>query len=196
MARCRAVRIDLGTGDGRAVLAAAAADPDLLVIGIDAHAAGMAESSRKAARARQGLPNAVFVAAAAEKPPPELDGVADELTVLFPWGSLLRGLLTADPAVLDGVARLMKSGAALDILLSVVERDGLPGLPAISGPETLSALADSYAAHGLSVTAIRPVTPDEVAAVGSSWGKRLGAGTRRPVWRITARHTGVQEPTG
>nr|WP_280275324.1 hypothetical protein [Nocardia wallacei] len=190
------MRIDMGTGDGRAVLAAAAADPDLLVIGIDAHAAGMAESSRRAARSRQGLPNAVFVAAAVENPPPELDGVADEVTVLFPWGSLLRGLLTADPAVLDGVARLMKPDAALDILLSVVERDGLAGLPAISGPDALSALADSYARHDLSVTDIHPATPDEVTAFGSSWGKRLGAGARRPAWRITARRTGARERAG
>ena len=41
--------IDLGTGDGRFVLAAAAARPDTLVIGLDASAAGMAESSRRAA---------------------------------------------------------------------------------------------------------------------------------------------------
>jgi 16S rRNA (adenine(1408)-N(1))-methyltransferase len=43
------VAIDLGTGDGRHVLALAAARPDTLVIGVDANAAGMAESSRRAA---------------------------------------------------------------------------------------------------------------------------------------------------
>jgi len=62
------VAIDLGTGDGRFVLAAAAARPETLVIGLDASAAGMAESSRRAAR-RNALPNAVFAVAAAEHPP-------------------------------------------------------------------------------------------------------------------------------
>jgi 16S rRNA (adenine(1408)-N(1))-methyltransferase len=62
------VAIDLGTGDGRHVLAAAAADPDTLVVGVDAVAAAMAVASRKAAR-RGALPNALFAAAAAEHPP-------------------------------------------------------------------------------------------------------------------------------
>ena len=59
--------VDLGTGDGRSVLAAAAARPDTLVVGVDANAAGMAAASRRALKRR--LPNAVFVVAAAEHPP-------------------------------------------------------------------------------------------------------------------------------
>jgi len=39
-----------------------------LVVGLDADAAGMAESSRRAAR-RNALPNALFAVAAAEHPP-------------------------------------------------------------------------------------------------------------------------------
>lgn len=60
--------VDLGTGDGRHVLAAASASPDALVVGVDANAAGMAAASRRAAR-RGALPNALFAAAAAEHPP-------------------------------------------------------------------------------------------------------------------------------
>jgi 16S rRNA (adenine(1408)-N(1))-methyltransferase len=60
--------VDLGTGDGRGVLAAAAEHPDTLVVGIDANAAAMATASRKAAR-RDALPNALFVVAAAQHPP-------------------------------------------------------------------------------------------------------------------------------
>ena len=50
------------------MLAAAAAEPATLVIGVDANAAGMAESSRRAARGG-ALPNALFAVAAAEHPP-------------------------------------------------------------------------------------------------------------------------------
>jgi 16S rRNA (adenine(1408)-N(1))-methyltransferase len=50
------------------VLAAAAVRPDALVVGVDANAAAMAESSRRAAR-RGALPNALFAVAAAEHPP-------------------------------------------------------------------------------------------------------------------------------
>jgi methylase of polypeptide subunit release factors len=44
------VTVDLGCGDGRAVLAAAAGRPDRLVVGVDASAAAMAEASRRADR--------------------------------------------------------------------------------------------------------------------------------------------------
>ncbi|MBF6176659.1 hypothetical protein IU476_34855 [Nocardia blacklockiae] len=186
----------MGTGDGRAVLAAAAADPRRLVIGVDANAAGMAESSRRAAQPRRGAANALFVAAAVEHPPVELSGVADEVTVYFPWGSLLRGLLTADPAVLTGLTSLMKPQASLEILLSVTEHDALPGIPALDEPHTLAALAVPFAAHGLRLTAIRPAAATEVASAGSSWGKRLGAGTKRPVWHLAARYMRTGERAG
>jgi 16S rRNA (adenine(1408)-N(1))-methyltransferase len=62
------VTIDLGTGDGRRVLRAAAAQPETLTIGVDANAAGMADASRRAAR-RGALPNTLFAVAAAEHPP-------------------------------------------------------------------------------------------------------------------------------
>lgn len=60
--------LDLGTGDGRHVLALARARTDTLVIGVDANAAGMLEASRRAAR-RGALRNALFAVAAAEHPP-------------------------------------------------------------------------------------------------------------------------------
>jgi 16S rRNA (adenine(1408)-N(1))-methyltransferase len=68
------------------VLAEAAADPHRLVIGVDANAAGMVEAARRAAgrASRGGLPNALFVVAAVEALPPELDGVADLVTAHFP----------------------------------------------------------------------------------------------------------------
>jgi 16S rRNA (adenine(1408)-N(1))-methyltransferase len=86
IARYAGVTVDLGTGNGRYVLATAAAQPDRLVIGVDANAAAMAEAARRAAANpdRGGLPNAVFLTAAVEAMPAELYGVADLVTAHFP----------------------------------------------------------------------------------------------------------------
>ncbi len=104
--------VDLGTGDGRWVLAAAAADPNALVIGVDANADAMAEASRRAAgpARRGGVSNALFVVASAEALPPELDGVADLVTIHLPWGSLLRGALALDEAVASRDRRPRRTG--------------------------------------------------------------------------------------
>jgi 16S rRNA (adenine(1408)-N(1))-methyltransferase len=170
------------------VLATAAARPDLLVVGVDANAAAMAQASRRAAASprRGGLPNALFVVAAAEALPPELDGLAGAVTVHFPWGSLLRGLLRADPAVMAGLTRVMRPGAALKLLLSSTDRDRGAGVAPLGEP-AVRALAAVYAGWGLAVTEARPATADDVAAAHSTWGKRLGAGGQRPAWLLSAR---------
>jgi 16S rRNA (adenine(1408)-N(1))-methyltransferase len=169
------------------VLATAAAQPDRLVVGVDANAAGMMTASRRAAAkpSRGGLPNALFVVATTEALPAELDGVADLVTVHFPWGSLLRGLLGAEEAIMAGLTRVLRPGATLQLLLSSTVHDHSAGVPPIQAA-TLRALAEAYATWGLAVTEARPATVADVAAAHSSWGKRLGAGTRRPAWLLRA----------
>jgi len=170
------------------VLAAAAAQADRLVVGVDASAASMATASRRAAAkpSRGGLPNTLFVVAAVEALPRDLDGVADLVTVHFPWGSLLRGLLGADPATMTGLTLVMRPGATLSMLLSSTVRDRGVGVEPIQ-ERALRDLAGSYAAWGLAVTEARPATAADVAAAHSTWGKRLGAGVQRPAWLLRTR---------
>ena len=61
--------------------------------------------------------------AAVEALPAELEGVADLVTVHFPWGSLLRGLLGADPATMSSLTRVLRPGANLQLLVSSTVRD-------------------------------------------------------------------------
>jgi 16S rRNA (adenine(1408)-N(1))-methyltransferase len=180
--------VDLGTGDGRSVLGAASERPDRLIVGVDASAAGMAEASRRAAASprRGGRPNALFVVAAAEALPEELDGLVDLVTVNFPWGSLLRGVLGAESAVLASVARVLRPRGRMELLVSVTGHDRASGLCPLE-EEDLAGLAKVYAGSGLELRKVRPATQAEVAATRSTWGKRLGAGAKRPTWLITAR---------
>lgn len=176
--------IDVGTGDGRAVLATAAREPTTLVVGIDANAASMVEASRRTARpARKGgLENAMFVLAAAEAPPVELSALASRVTVLFPWGSLLRGCLGSDIGVAEGIAQLIAPGGTLELLLAPADRDGLSGLPT-EPAAIIDAAAKTFDSAGLRMVEARPATDAEVRASGSTWARRLlsNATTRRQV---------------
>jgi 16S rRNA (adenine(1408)-N(1))-methyltransferase len=170
------VTIDVGTGDGRAVLARAGLNPTSLVLGLDASAPAMAEASRRAARAagKGGLPNAAFVLAAAEAPPAELTGTAELVTVRFPWGSLLRGCVGAEPTVAAGVAGLVAPGGTLDLLLAPSARDGLDSLP-IEPEALIGVVAVTFADHGFALGLARRATDAEVMASHSSWARRLGS---------------------
>jgi 16S rRNA (adenine(1408)-N(1))-methyltransferase len=144
----------------------------------------MTDSSRRAARPEKkgGRLNALFVVASAERPPAELLGLADELTIAFPWGSLLRGALGIDGAAARGIASLLRPGGVATILLSVAERDALD-LPTLDG-ESAAEIEARWSAFGPCAEGFRAATPAEVAATRSTWARRLSAGRDRAVWRL------------
>ncbi len=181
------VVVDLGTGDGRAVLARAAAEPNSLVLGIDADAAAMATASRRAARRpeRGGRRNAWFVVAAAERLPPELLGVASLVTVTLPWGSLLAGVLGRDAEALRGLASIVAPGGRVQVVYSVERRDGLPF--ATIDATARDAIGDAWASVGFALEGLRPTTSDDIETLHSTWARRLRLGRERTAWRLAVR---------
>jgi 16S rRNA (adenine(1408)-N(1))-methyltransferase len=112
IASYRKIRMDLGTGDGRFVCCLAQQNRDEFFIGIDACRENLRENSQVR------LPNALYVIASAQSLPHELAGLANEITINFPWGSLLESLLTNDPALMDGLLAISRPCASLQIRLN------------------------------------------------------------------------------
>lgn len=186
------VVVDVATGSGRAVLRRARRQPDALVVGIDAVAENMRAASHRASRtpARGGVPNAVFVAAAADELPGPLAGRADEATVVLPWGSLLRSLLEADADTLGRLRGLLSSNGRLELLLSVAVVDTVPDSPPLDQARAED-LAARLALTGLSVDSVRLAEESDVDRYGSDWARRLGIPRRRQAWVLAFR-----EPAG
>lgn len=174
--------IDVGAGDGGYALYRAKTDPSTFAIALDASPDALSDGAWRAKRAR--IANAEFLVEAVERIPRELAGLANEVTVHFPWGSLLRGLATADPAVVRSITALLRPGGELRTLLSATERDGYPRLT----PDTLAALASAYAEYGLRLFALRWASPTDIAAARSGWAKRLRAGGAREAVLARYRH--------
>ena len=106
------VILDLGTGDGRYVRTLAVEHPGWFVIGVDACRENLRASSRL------DLPNVLFVIANAQELPQEFGGLISHVTINFPWGSLLKSLLTGDAVFLEGLARISQPHAQIDIRLN------------------------------------------------------------------------------
>jgi 16S rRNA (adenine(1408)-N(1))-methyltransferase len=177
------VALDLGTGDGRYVYRQAQAHPDTFWIGVDATRENLAEYSAKLGKkpSRGGLPNAFYVLASAEALPPELDGVADQISVNFPWGSLMAGLIRGDPELLASIARVARPGATLDIYLNTaVFAEPIPldvlGLPEVTLDYVAQELTPRYAATGIRITTARLVGKEGMASIPSLWARRLAFG--------------------
>jgi hypothetical protein len=181
--------VDLGTGDGAAVLEAARRSPEEAFVGLDADASRMREASSRAARAARkgGLPNAWFAVAAAEALPRELDGRVDVLTVILPWGSLLRGAVGPEPWFTKATQDMLRRGGELRVLLSVAPRDGMP--IAQLDARSVAELVHGYETTGWSVTEARRARAADISTIGSSWARRLGIPVRREAWLLHARLT-------
>ncbi len=106
------LHLDIGTGDGRYTLHLARRSPSCFVIGLDASRENLRGTSR------QSPANALFVIANALVLPPELDEKATAISINFPWGSLLEGLLTDDTRVVDGLCRVARPGAEMAVRLN------------------------------------------------------------------------------
>ena len=91
--------------------------------------------------------------------------------MLFPWGSLLRGVTLPEPGVLAALARIASPRARLDIVINrSAEQTSLDGL------------AERYAAAGITIDRIER-TQD--VPYTTTWGKRVAF--RSDVLRVQAR---------
>lgn len=150
----------------------ARARADTLTIGLDASSDALAYAARRAVRER--MPNLLLLREPVESL--ALESFADEVTVHFPWGSLLRGALAEDESVFAAICRLPRPGGVLTLMLSVTARDGRAPLD----EGDIARVTRAYVSGGLVLADHRAVIRADVDAARSSWGKRLGVGRTRP----------------
>lgn len=160
------VHLDLGTGDGRYVAHQAATQPRHFVIGLDACRENLVEVSRRAPG------NSLFIIANALDLPGELDGLADSLSINFPWGSLLEGLLLADSPLWGSLLRVMRPGTRLDVRLNggaLAEANWSLEAGAVQIRRWLIE-------HGFVLQPADKLTAGDLKAFPTSWAKRLAFG--------------------
>lgn len=179
----------MGTGDGRLPYARARESADRLFIGLDANAAGMRERSGRAFRER--MPNVAYVRASIETLPRELDGIADRVTIVLPWGSLLSAVALPSVAALRNLRAACQPGARLSAILgSDPVRDqaelGRLGVPSLAAKGLADRVEDGYAAAGFRIDRVRTLAAAEIARVPSTWARRLAFGGGRSFVQLDA----------
>lgn len=131
-----------------------------------------------------GAPNVMFLQAAVENLPEELNGVADEIHIQFPWGSLLKAVLTGEELVLKGLHSLCRSSARLEVIIGFdAERDHSEfkrlGLPELSATYLERELVSRYESCGLKIEDYGILSSLEWPEIESSWAAKLRWGRTR-----------------
>jgi 16S rRNA (adenine(1408)-N(1))-methyltransferase len=160
------VLIDIGTGDGRYVLHVARIRPTWFALGVDACRENLRESSRKAS------PNTLYVIANALTLPGELGGMASKVTINFPWGSLIMGLLDGEPMLLEGLHAIARPGAMLEIRLNAGALTEAGHTLESGGVRMRQALAEG----GFDVHELVRLDAQELRQCHTTWAKRLAYG--------------------
>ncbi len=188
--------IDIGTGDGTFVYRSAKENPRKFYIGIDASPRPLEKISEKIHRKpdKGGLANVLFLQSAVEDLPAELDGVADELHVHFPWGSLLRAVATGDEAILRNLRRVCASEALLEVMIGLdPERDASEikrlEIPELTAEYLESVLAPRYQSAGFAITEKGKVPVSAWPEFKTSWAKRLSGSSNRSLTYLIGRAT-------
>ena len=168
-------------------------DQSRLFIASDANADGLLETAWKAARkpARGGILNLICIAEPLEVLATELESIAERLTVILPWGSLLRAVAAPEATSLLQIASLCSSKANIEIVFSFdPHRDAAEGarlgIAHLDGRYITSRLPEVYRRAGLQVEHVQAMPFRELAEYETSWAKRLATGRERNVWRIRA----------
>src|SRR5258706_7182793 len=164
------IQIDIGTGDGRYVQHVAQTCPTSFVIGIDACRENLHEVSRRAPT------NAMFVIANALMLPAELCGLAAHVTINFPWGSLLEGLIIVDPSLLDGLVMIARPNAGIEVRLNGGALAEV-GWSLEAGAERGRAV---LGAHGVKMQPLKLLAGHVVRARPHTWANRPGVGRGPP----------------
>lgn len=184
--------MDIGTGDGSYAYKAARQNPEKYFIGLDSNAENMQLYSQKACKPLQkgGCSNLLFTIANADMLPEELNGLVSDITVLFPWGSLLKAVATTDEQFLAGLKRISAPGARFKALFSLeptIEKKVMEsfGLPSLSS-ESLDLLKAAYVRAGFKIK-WRMISQDELKSFPSAWAKRLAYGRPRPCVELSGK---------
>jgi 16S rRNA (adenine(1408)-N(1))-methyltransferase len=173
----RGLVLDIGTGDGKHAHQLARQRPDELVVGLDA-----AKDNLRKVSARTDAKNLLFIWAPVEQLPEELREI-EELHVLMPWGSLLRGMLGDGSAVLAELAQRCVPGARFLITLNLhAWRPPVPEVGEHPEPTPASAMTDLvavYEKHGWLLQDARYLDEAAIAELATSWTRRLNSSRSR-----------------
>lgn len=182
------IEVDLGTGDGQFVYKMASTQPKTLVIGIDPAIKQVENFSRKCAR--NHIDNVLYVVGSIEILPKDLIGVADYLTVVLPWGTLLESIVNANSANMQNLKSLLKPEANFMFVLGYsheLEQSETQRLqlPTLNLDYLENQLTPKLCQLGFKNVTITMLTKTDLENLDSTWGKRVKETKDRMLFKIT-----------
>ncbi|GAB4284404.1 MAG: hypothetical protein Kow0081_1550 [Candidatus Dojkabacteria bacterium] len=189
--------IEFGSGDGKELYKLARENPKNFHIGIEPNEKALEKVTKQIYKkpAKGGLENIIFLKASVQQVDSSLFHSADEVFVSFPWGSLLEGIVKADPEVIFGIKNVLKNGAIASFTLAYDDKYEENYLKERQMPKlNLEFLETTFAAKlkefGLTLKLARLMQDGEKKNIKSSWGKKILEKRDREVYEVILQNSG------
>jgi 16S rRNA (adenine(1408)-N(1))-methyltransferase len=157
-------------------------------IGIEPNIKPLEKISEKIYRkpTKGGSSNAIYLRSSIENLPEGLNGVANQVFILLPWGSLLRAVL-GELKTLEQIHRICTPSADLEVVLSlefIKDRSELErlGIESVSTEELEQKLMKAYRAAGFEMQ-LHSLT--DLSSTPTSWARRLTQNKERRFFKLT-----------
>ena len=130
----------------------------------------------------------LFVQAAVENLPLELDGLAQKVYVQFPWGSLLRIVANGEIELLERIRRICAANAVLEVITGLDAQRDVSEITrlGIFLPSTAMLIA-KYQEAGFEITKHTELNSDDWTHLQTTWGRRLRGRASRTLTFLSAR---------
>ncbi len=189
---CEKVHVDLGTGDGRYIFKHAQVNPTTFYIGIDPSEKQLKSYAKKAKKAK--LKNCLFIVGSIEFLPDELKNIANSLTIILPWGSLLQAIVNVDTVVFTKITDMLKPESTpgekqIEIIFGY-SQDAEPtevkrlGIDKLDTTYIYEKMVPALTTLGFKIECVKNVTKADLNDFETSWSKKLRFGQDRPLFYI------------
>ena len=173
--------LDIGTGDGRYVYKTALLNPQNLYIGIDP-SSNLKEYQRQINRKKLG--NALLINVSIENFNPTGEELFDEITIILPWGNLLKYVVTADRSFYEKISHWLKPTGALKVIFGFNEeleekQTKRLNLKDLNEKEMEYLKEQCNNLSNLKLKEFKQITYLDLMNVDTSWSKKLSFGKNR-----------------
>jgi 16S rRNA (adenine(1408)-N(1))-methyltransferase len=121
--------------------------------------------------------------------PAELNGIANQVFINFPWGTLLKGIISVEDKTWDSIKKICQKGAIIDVLLGyddAFEKKEVKewNLPKLDIGYIKNQMTFDLLERGFKLKKVGQVFKEELKVYPSSWARKLCFGRDRYYYYI------------
>jgi 16S rRNA (adenine(1408)-N(1))-methyltransferase len=171
--------IEIGAGDGKGSLRLARSQSQSFVIALDSNPDALRKTSSTAAKKTEkgGVRNLLCLYGNIRDCWKDLQAIANEITIILPWGDLLEGIAERDDVLLNAISGIAQVNCRLVCVINgEIWKENLPSRLGHLGeiaPEFFTSYKSQFEASQISFYESHLMSDEEISNLQTTWTAKL-----------------------